>query len=201
MTVRNIAGPRRDRLRIAVAALAIAVGLSGSVTAVARADEMVGRYLVKGQIEVAFFATGGVASWGAPTGPESAAANGGRVQNFGNHTAFYYHPLTGAHEIGGAILDKFRQLGAERGVLGYPTTDEIQAKTLFGPISGAMNNFQNGVIYWSPGSGAWPVRGGILTKWDAAKRESGKYGYPVGAETKTATGWSQNFQHGAISFP
>lgn len=199
---------RRDRFRVGVAALALAVGLSGAVTAVARADQMVGHYLVKGQIEVAYFATGGPASWGVPLIPESNAARGGKFQTFKNGTSFYWQPAAdggNAHQIGGAIRAKWGAQGYERGPLGFPTTDEMRALTplsgITGQVTGAMNNFQGGVIYWSPGAGAWPVWGGILGKWDAAKRESGSYGYPIGPEMKNNTGWSQQFQRGVISWP
>ncbi|MET9326336.1 lysozyme [Tsukamurella sp. NPDC003166] len=196
---------RRAWFRGVVAAAAIAVGISGGVAAVARADQQVGRYLVKGQIEVSYFATGGTPTWGVPLIPETNAGRGGKFQTFKNQASFYWHPAAdggNAHEIGGAIRAKWGENRWENGPLGYPITDELQARGPFNAVTGAMNAFQGGVIYWSPASGAWPVWGEILVKWSSAKRESGTYGYPTGPEIRSATGtYSQTFQRGVISWP
>ncbi|CAM3913990.1 hypothetical protein GCM10009551_068140 [Nocardiopsis tropica] len=195
---------RRTALRVAVAAAALAVGISGTVTAVAKADQQVGRFLVKGQIEVSYFATGGWARWGVPLIAESNAARGGKFQTFKENTSFYWHPSVdggNAHQIGGAIRAKWGENRWENGPLGYPITDEIQARGPFNSVSGAMNAFQGGVIYWSPTSGTWPVWGEILVKWSADKRESGKYGYPTGPEIRTGNSFSQTFQRGVITWP
>lgn len=195
---------RRAALRIAVAAAAVAVAISGTVTAVAKADQQIGRFWVKGQIETAYFATGGSARWGVPLIAESNAARGGKFQTFKENVSFYWHPAVdggNAHQIGGAIRAKWGENRWENGPLGFPTTDELQARGPFNAVTGAMNAFQGGVVYWSPTTGAWPVWGEILVKWSAEKRESGKYGYPTGPEIKTGTGFSQTFQRGVITWP
>ncbi|WP_019202542.1 LGFP repeat-containing protein [Tsukamurella sp. 1534] len=195
---------RRAWMRGAVAAAALAVGISGTVTAIAKADQQVGRFLVKGQIETSYFATGGWARWGVPLIPESNAARGGKFQTFKEQTSFYWHPSAdggNAHQVGGAIRAKWGENNWERGPLGFPISDEMQSRGPFNAVNGAMNAFQGGAIYWSPRGGAWPVWGEILVKWSAEKRESGKYGYPVGPEIKTSTGFSQQFQRGVITWP
>lgn len=195
---------RRAWFRGAVAAAALAVGASGALTAVARADQMVGAHLVKGQIEVSYFATGGAPTWGVPLIPESNAGRGGKFQTFKNQASFYWHPgadAGNAHQVGGAIRAKWGENRWENGPLGYPITDEIRARGPFSGVTGAMNAFQGGVIYWSPSSGAWPVWGEILVKWSNDKRESGKYGYPTGPEVRTGDSFSQTFQRGVITWP
>lgn len=196
---------RRTWMRAVVAAAAVAIGISGTVTAVAKADQQVGRFLVKGQIEVSYFATGGSARWGAPLIPETNAGRGGKFQTFKENTSFYWHPSAddgNAHQVGGAIRAKWGQNRWENGPLGYPITDEAQARGPFNAVTGAMNAFQGGVIYWSPATGAWPVWGEILVKWSAEKREGGKYGYPTGPEVRSESGsYSQTFQGGTITWP
>jgi hypothetical protein len=67
--------------------------------------------------------------------------------------SIYWSPSTGAHEIHGAIREKWKNMGWERSRLGYPTSDET-------PVAhGRYSRFQNGIIYWSPSSGANEVHG------------------------------------------
>ncbi len=47
----------------------------------------------------------------------------GRVRDFDNGS-IYWSPETGAHEVHGAIRDKWQSMGWERSKLRYPTTDE-----------------------------------------------------------------------------
>ncbi|GAA4398555.1 LGFP repeat-containing protein [Tsukamurella soli] len=194
----------RRIMQLGVAAAAIVIGLSGGVVAVAHADQTVGKYVVEGRIEAAYFASGGRRVWGGPTGPEKAAANGGRYQDFAKDVAFYWSPNADggtAHEVGGAIRSTWKRHGGAKGVLGYPTSNEVQAKNSTGAVTAAYSTFQGGVVYWSPLTGAYPVWGQILVKWSEAKREAGTYGYPVADEQKTATGFSQRFQNGTITWP
>lgn len=129
-----------------------------------------------------------------PTSDEIVNADGvGRRQVFQGAT-IYWHPTTGAHTIGGRILDKWIPNGA---ALGYPTSDEIW--TADG--NGRYNTFSSGVIYWHPSFGAHPVRGGILTQWAALGYESGQYGYPEGDQYPVPGGVAQEFQDGPIQDP
>ena len=74
----------------------------------------------------------------------------------GRHRAFQYghifwypNPNIGTHEVHGAILNKYKALGWERGPLGYPMTDE--KKTM---DNVRYNLFQNGLILWTRERGA-----------------------------------------------
>ena len=73
----------------------------------------------------------------------------------------YWHPTTGAHEVHGAILRKYRELGEESSFLGYPTTDERKTPN----PRGRFNHFQGGSIYWTGQTGAHEVHGLIRNYW------------------------------------
>jgi hypothetical protein len=77
----------------------------------------------------------------------------GRYNHF-QGGSIYWTPQTNAHEVHGAIRDKWAALGWERSFLGYPITDELGT-----PGPGRFSRFQNGVIYWTPLTGPQEVRG------------------------------------------
>jgi len=86
---------------------------------------------------------------GSPTGPETSCADGvGRKRSY-QGGIIYWHPDTGAYEVHGAILSRYRDWDQAKGVLGYPTTDETDS-----PNGGRYNRFQHGLIVWTPESGA-----------------------------------------------
>lgn len=90
-------------------------------------------------------------------------------------------------------------MGAETpsGLLGYPIGDEIALPD----GQGRMVRFARGVIYWSPGTGAYPVTGRILEQWSAAGYEQSPYGYPsgdAGAVTGEPGSVAQQFQKGSM---
>ena len=91
------------------------------------------------------------------------------------HGAIYWSPRTNAHEVHGAIRAKWNTLGAERGLLGYPTTDELTTPD----GEGRFNHFQHGSIYWTPSTGAHEVHGAIRVKWSQLSWERGYLGYPI----------------------
>ncbi|MEU4841847.1 LGFP repeat-containing protein [Nocardia testacea] len=123
----------------------------------------------------------------------------GRRQLFEGGTIYWR--LNEAYYIAGAIRDKWGETGWEQGWLGYPTTDE----TKLPDGQGRMNRFEkgNGVIYWSPDTGAWPVTGAILDRWARDGYERSQYGYPIGGETSPDGGVTveQRFQRGTITAP
>ena len=87
---------------------------------------------------------------GYPTTDELATPDGiGRFNHF-QGGSIYWTPATGAHEIHGAIVQKWASLGFERSFLGYPVTDEMN----FPPEAGRISCFQGGSIYWWPDTGA-----------------------------------------------
>lgn len=80
-----------------------------------------------------------------------------------------------------AIEAKYRALGQERSVLGYPVVWERPT----GVGSGAYQRFRSGEILWSPGSGAHEVHGAILRRYLALRSAAGVLGYPTTDERVT----------------
>ena len=110
----------------------------------------------------------------------------------------YWTRSTNAHEVHGAILDKWSRLGFERSILGYPVQDELGVPDGVGRFS----QFQRGMIYWTPSTGAHEIHGAILDKWAALGFERGFLGYPVTDETDLGVhnGRFSNFQNGQIAW-
>lgn len=82
----------------------------------------------------------------------------------------------------GPLRDKYNALGglAPGGTsLGYLTEDHNRALP-DGQGQGAR--FENGVIYWSPATGAHEVTGVPLLLWAASGYEASQFGYPTGSE-------------------
>ena len=87
---------------------------------------------------------------GTPTSEIRMAPDGiGRYREFQN-ASIYWSPETGAHEVHGAIRDKWLSLGGAAGELGYPITDETLARD----GHSRMSRFQHGVIRWNDRDGA-----------------------------------------------
>ena len=109
----------------------------------------------------------------------------------------YWHPDVdnGAHEVHGAILDKYKLLGHANGLLGFPVSDELDA--LFG---GRKSLFQFGSIYWHPSTGAYEIHGDIDGKWTSLGYEGSVLGYPTSDEQNTVDGMGRvsYFQRGYL---
>lgn len=119
----------------------------------------------------------------------------GRYNDFAGG-AVYWSPDGGAHEMHGAILAHWVELGWEQGLLGYPVTDEASTADR----SGRYNNFTGGALYWSPGSGAHELHGDILVHWNSLGAQRSAVGYPVSDELGTPDGAGRfnNFTGGAV---
>ena len=85
---------------------------------------------------------------GAPSADVDAAGTG-FLRSFLN-ADIYFSPETGAHEVHGAIRDKYNTRGGAAGPLGLPLTDETGAPD----GEGRFNHFQGGSIYWTERNGA-----------------------------------------------
>lgn len=118
----------------------------------------------------------------------------GRFNHF-QGGSIYWSPATGAHEVHGAIKDKWASLGYERSFLGYPLTDE----SITPDGIGRYNHFQGGSIYWSHTTGAHEVHGAIRDKWASLGYERSSLGYPTSDEQDFSEGGRvSTFQHQAI---
>ncbi|MFW0183482.1 S8 family serine peptidase [Rothia sp. CCM 9417] len=153
-------------------------------------------YSLIGAIGAHYYATGGQAVYGKPTGNEFPTRLGGAVQNFARSRTIYWTEATGAHTIfwPGAIGARFRQAHYEWGY-GYPTIDEE-------PIGhGAKQHFRNGnsytAVFWSPQTGAHSMnhRGGLYYKWVESGHVYG-YGFPTIDETAFGDGAKLYFRNG-----
>ena len=92
---------------------------------------------------------------GYPLTDERPTPDGrGRYNHF-QGGSIYWTPQTGAHEVHGAIRDKWQELGWERSFLGYPTSDEMRAAD----GRGRYSRFEGGSIHWTPEGGARVERG------------------------------------------
>ena len=91
---------------------------------------------------------------GYPTTGEGPTAGGrGRYNHFSGSGggSIYWSPGTGAHEVYGAIHDRWRELNYEQGPLGYPTTGEYSVP------GGRQNDFEHGYIRWDAATGQTEV--------------------------------------------
>ena len=146
---------------------------------------------VQGDIGELWYRMGGTNSLlGYPVSDE-LALTGGALSRF-QGGFIYWSPTTGAHWVTGDILREYGDLTWERGVLGYPTSDEIKL------IGGALSRFQGGFVYWSPSTRAHAVVGSILGKYGDLGWERGALGYPTSDEIKLTGGAVSRFQGGAV---
>ena len=186
----------------AVAVLSLLMIVSTQAVGTAAADESYGEYTVGGRILDAYKATGGPDKWGNPTMNEAAAAFGGRFQRFEKDTSFYWKASVSggtAHQIGGAIRFRWGQYNFERGPLGFPVTDELDAAG-----KGRKQFFEGGNMYYGAATGTHPVWGQILNKYAAAGGPGGRLGLPVGDEYRqgpNGSRYAQDFQGGRLIWP
>ncbi|WP_052280503.1 YiiX/YebB-like N1pC/P60 family cysteine hydrolase [Nocardia vulneris] len=82
-------------------------------------------YYVAGAIRDKWGETGWEGGWlGYPSTDETVLPDGqGRMNRF-QSGVIYWSPSTGAHPVGGSILDKWAKAGYERSTFGYPTGDQ-----------------------------------------------------------------------------
>jgi hypothetical protein len=154
-----------------------------------------GSTMTGGLIDEKYRALGGCGSFlGAALTLETQTPDGVGRYNVFENGSIYWTPTTGAHEVHGAIRDKWKEVGWEAGVLGYPVSDEIRAPD----GDGRYNVFENGSIYWTPRTGAHEVHGVIRDKWAELGWEAGALGYPISDEYEVPGGRQNDFERGSI---
>ncbi len=153
--------------------------------------------------------TGGIrAKWGAsgsewsalgyPTSDELYGNKGGGAYQTFQGGRIYYTSKGESFIVQNAIYDKWNQLNAEWGSLGYPKTDTVCGIR----DNGCYQIFQDGAtIYQSSATGAHTLSGGIRAKWTSAGSEWGRLGYPTSDELYNADGAYQTFTGGTIYWP
>lgn len=108
-----------------------------------------GAHVVLGAIRVKWAQVGGHAGFlGYPVSDEVPCGPGeGRFNHF-EGGSIYWRADIGAHEVHGAIRDKWASMGWQDSPLGYPISDER------GNANKRGSTFQHGTITWTPSGGA-----------------------------------------------
>lgn len=96
---------------------------------------------------------------------------------------------------GGAIYQRWQQMGGTSSVLGAPTSPEDD-----GAGGSRFATFVKGAMYWSAATGVQPVTGALYDAWAAQSYERGPLGLPTSAEIHEPLQITQNFQHGTLNF-
>jgi uncharacterized protein with LGFP repeats len=131
---------------------------------------------------------------GAPKSDEFATP---QIKGAGQHFeggSIYWSQATGAHEVHGDILGKWKSLGWENSFLGFPTTDETPTPDGYG----RFNFFEGGAIYYHPNLGTFAVPKMIAEVWKKNGWEKGKLGYPISDEIIKNNNSVQKFEFGAV---
>ena len=140
----------------------------------------------------------GLLGW--PTSDEETMEGGGRRSRFARGDIYWNGSTNITAEVHGPIRDKWEALGGAAGLLGYPVADE--APVMAGSRAvGRFSRFENGVIYWSSGTGAHEVHGAIRDEWENAwGGATGPLGFPTSDESSTPTsgGRFSNLEHGCL---
>jgi uncharacterized protein with LGFP repeats len=111
-----------------------------------------GAHEVHGAIRDKWAAMGWESGLGYPLTDETGTPDGvGRYNHFQGGSV-YWTPGTGAHEVHGAIRDKWEAMGWETSYLGYPVSDEEGLAN-----GGRISAFQGGNITWNLNTGPVPT--------------------------------------------
>jgi uncharacterized protein with LGFP repeats len=150
-----------------------------------------------GPIEAAWNAAGAEQGFlGYPVQSVSTAADHvGQYARF-ERGVIFWSPSSGAHQVLGAIGGLWAATGSERGVLGYPVSDELVTADGVGRFS----RFQHGSIFWSPSTGARVLMGPVEWLWGSKGADTGFLGYPTQSVSWAAdhVGQYARFQGGSI---
>ncbi len=151
-------------------------------------------------INQAYDASGGATG---PMGPSDGGlypVGGGFGQNYAGGKIFFT-PDTGAHVMGGAILQKYESLGGPAdGDLGFPTIDEGPGRVSPDSRNTTFSAADKPVIFWTPDTGAHVVRGAINAAWDKLGGSAGAVGVPTEDEVFKGDVVSQKFTGGELSW-
>ena len=136
---------------------------------------------------------GPATSWEQPAGVAA-----GVFQRFRNGE-IDYTPATGAHEVYGAIVVRYRAVRGLYGPLGFPTSGELATPDGRGRYNAFIGS-GGSAIYWTPTTGAHEVYGSIFDRYAQLGYENGRLGYPVTGEFAIPGGRRSNFERGYIEW-
>ena len=139
-------------------------------------SEQTGARALLGPIETRWTSLGAEQSTlGYPTQSVTTTADGaGQFARF-TGGSIWWSEATGARALSGPVEKFWRSTGAERGALGFPTSDV----TATADGTGQYARFQNGSIWWSQPTGARALLGPVETLWLSTRAERGVLGYPT----------------------
>ncbi|OBA94299.1 hypothetical protein A5662_19565 [Mycobacteriaceae bacterium 1482268.1] len=181
--------------RIAAAALTATVGLVMAPVASASPESD-----AADAINQAYDAGGGPTGSLGPSDGGVYPIGGGFGQNYAGGKIFFT-PDTGAHIMGGAILEKYESLGGPADSdLGFPTIDEGPGKISPDSRNTTFSAQDKPVIFWTPDTGAHVVRGALNAAWDKLGGSAGAMGVPTEDEVYRGDIVSQKFTGGELSW-
>ena len=124
---------------------------------------------------------------------EFAHVAGGRITS---RSVIFANPVTGTHDVRDQVLAKWLALGAERGVLGYPTADQrttadgAGSACQFGVVAGRAVTSYGGICSTRV-FGTHAAIGLVYAKWHQLGEERGPLGYLTTDQHATADGRGQ----------
>ncbi len=134
---------------------------------------------------------------GPPVATMKALSNpDGWYQHFAYGTV-YWSSETGAHFNTGGIRTAYRAVGYEKGILGFPSSDEIRFKYRTNAV---YQNFRHGMITYSSTTKGQPLSHGMLGRWKALGWERSRLGLPTTGEFASAGKTRQNFEGGYMTY-
>jgi uncharacterized protein with LGFP repeats len=156
----------------------------------------IGCPVIYGAILQRYLDIGASEGFGIPVSDEYGIAGlpGGRVSDF-QRGKIYWTATAGAHEMYGAIMNKWLQYGGAPGFLGMPNGDELDAP---GVPGARERDFVGGHIYWSASTGVCLVNGAIFQKFIEYGGSASALGIPISDEFNWGNGKRTNFQGGYI---
>ena len=134
------------------------------------------------------------------TSPARSADQVGYYQHFegADGSSIFWTPRTGAHEIWGAIRQRWIELGWEWSPLGYPVTSPARSADGVG-LYQHFEGSGGASIFWTPGTGAHEVWGPIRQRWAELGWEWSALGYPTRGVRPVEGGSRADFQGGSIT--
>ncbi|MCU1517084.1 MAG: SCP-like extracellular [Pseudarthrobacter sp.] len=154
-----------------------------------------GPVYLRGGIAAAWAASGAAASPVRYPIANEKGIPGGTVQDF-QAGQFYWSPDGGSRFITGGIKAKWESFGSYQGFMGFPTTNEQYGLRR----GGVRQDFQNGVITWTPFAGSHITYGSINWLWNQMGSQSGSLGYPITDEYAAPGGSAQRFEGGIVTW-
>ena len=139
-----------------------------------------GAFPVTGQMYLDYEALGATKALGFPK-KSPKTISGGIEQEFQSANMYYRNGDTNAHEVHGAILTRYKQLGGPH-IWGYPITNETDVRKDKNTVLGKFSEFEGCTIYWSQQTGAFEVHGDIRRKYNDLKGPLGDLGFPTSNE-------------------